>query len=149
MTTGVVDFDYGAWSLRYPELAASVSAPVAQLYFNEAGLYCDNTACSPVKDALPGGQRAMLLNMLTAHIAALNSQLAGQASSPLVGRISNATEGSVSVQAQMDYPPGSPQWFMQTKYGASFWQASAAYRTMRYMPSPGRTTDPYAPFAGR
>lgn len=131
-------FDYSAWAARYPELAASVPQTRAQTFFNEAGLYCDNTASSRVTDDTPGGQRAMLLNMVVAHIAALNAPAGGNPASPLVGRISNATEGSVSVQTQNDYPPGTVQWWQQTKYGAAFWAASAQFRGMRYYAPPAR-----------
>jgi hypothetical protein len=141
-----VTFDYGAWSARYPELSSSVAQPLAQQYFNEAGLYCDNTASSPIRDDSVGGQRSVLLNMLTAHIAALNAPINGQAPSPLVGRISNATEGSVSVQTQNDYLPGTVQWYQQTKYGSAYWAATSAYRTMRYIPGRPRTMDPYNPW---
>jgi hypothetical protein len=75
--------------------------------------------------------------MVTAHIAALNAPIGGQPSSPLVGRINNATEGTISVQTQMDYPAGSAQWFVQTKYGAAYWAATAGFRTMRYL-GPGQ-----------
>lgn len=139
---GVVQFDYNGWSARYPELAASVPQPLAQQYFFESQLYLDNTPCSPVCNLI---QRAVLLNMMTAHIAALNAPLNGEASSPLVGRISGASEGSVSVQT--DYGvPGSAAWFSQTKYGAAFWQATVAYRTMHYVPVIGRDMDPFEPW---
>lgn len=136
----VVSFDYSTWALRYPELAASVPQPLAQQYFAEATLYCDNSPCSIVTDLT---MRAMLLNMVTAHIAALNAPLNGQASSPLVGRINTATEGSVSVGTQLDMPPGSAQWFSQTKYGLAFWQATAQFRAMRYVPGPVPVTNPW------
>ena len=138
---GVVTFDYAIWSARYPELAALVSQPQAQAYFYEATLYCDNSPCSPVQDPT---QLGVLLGMVTAHIAALNAALNGQPSSPLVGRINSATEGSVSVQAQMDAAPGSAQWFNQTKYGAAFWQATVQYRSMRYVPGPVPIANPYS-----
>jgi hypothetical protein len=144
----IIAFDYTAWSTRYPELGAFVNQPLAQMYFNEATLYCDNTECSPIRDDSIGGVRSMLLNMVTAHIAGLNAVLNGQASSSLVGRISNAGEGSVNVSAQMDLPPGSAQWFNQTKYGAAFWAATAQYRTMRYIRGPQFIPDPYARLAG-
>lgn len=142
--SGVVAFDYTSWATRYPELACSVLPPLALAYWTEAQLYCDNTACSPISDLTV---RAMLLNMVCSHIAALNAPLNGQPSSPLVGRVSSASEGSVSVQTSMDVAPGTAQWFAQSKYGASFWAATAQYRTMHYMPNPGRPTDPYAPLA--
>lgn len=124
----VVVFDYATWSARYPELAAALSPAVAQAYFDEASLYLDNTEASPVCDP---GQRATLLNMITAHIAAMNMP----GSSPLVGRITSATEGSVSVQAAYaDATPGSMAWYVQTKYGAAYWAATARYRTGFYTP---------------
>ncbi|CAG4889335.1 DUF4054 domain-containing protein [Paraburkholderia gardini] len=143
---GVVIFQYNAWSARYPELAASVSQPQAQGYFNEATLYCDNTPCSVIRDLC---MRAVLLNMVTAHIAALNAPLNGEASSPLVGRISNATEGSVSVGTQLDMPAGSAQWYSQTKYGLAYWQATAQFRSMRYVPGPVPIANPWGGRFGR
>lgn len=127
---GVVSFDYPAWAARYPELSTSVAQPLAQLYFNEAGLYLNNTASSVVRDL---SARAMLLNMLTAHIAKMNATINGQPPSPLVGRISAAGEGSVSVGT--DYQvPGTAAWFAQTPYGAAYWQATLPYRSARYVP---------------
>ena len=118
------------------------------MYFNEAQMYVDNTDTSIVQDI---NQRTIFLNMITAHIAFLNSPLStgvnsGTApSSPLVGRISNATEGSVNVTTEMKLPEGSAQWFAQSKYGIAFWQASSVYRTMHYLPGPRRN---FSPFAG-
>jgi len=147
--TGVVEFDPISWNTRYPELAAFVNPTLAQAYFAEATLYLDNTPCSivPYSDADPT-TRPMLLNMLTAHIAALNAALNGTASSPLVGRISSGTEGSVSVQTDNQYPPGSVQWYQQTKYGAAYWAATGRFRSMRYVPGPVPVLDPYAPYFG-
>jgi len=136
----VVTFDWAAWSARYPELAAYVAQTQAQGFFAEAQLYCDNTDTSPVTNV---ATRSVLLNMLVAHIAALNAPL-GTPSSPLVGRISSATEGSVNVSAEMNYPPGSAQWFQQTKYGAAFWQATLRFRMFRYVQGPVRIQDPAA-----
>ncbi len=128
MTTGIAFFDYTTWVLRYPEFS-SVGQPLAQMYWNEATLYCDNTPCSIVRDVV---QRTML----TAHICALNAALNNTPSSPLVGRINNATEGSVSVAMQLDVPQGTAQWFAQTKYGIAYWAATAQFRSMRYVPGP-------------
>lgn len=139
---GIVTFSYADWSARYPELAASVTAQTAQLYFNEAQLYCDNTPTSLITDTSQGGEREMLLNMVTAHIAALNAPLNGQPSSPLVGRISNATQGSVSVQTDFQVP-GSAAWFAQTKYGAAYWQATTKYRSMLYVRGPVPIANPF------
>jgi hypothetical protein len=142
MDTPVV-FNYTNWALRYPELAGSVSDPLAEIYFGEAQLYCDNSPTSIISNCAPAYQRTYFLNMITAHIASLNASINGQPPNPLVGRISNATEGSVNVTTQFDMSPGSAQWFAQTKYGAAFWQASAAYRTMHYIPGPPGPRVPY------
>lgn len=131
--TGPVQFNYTEWSTRYPELAGSVSAALAQLYWQEANLYVDNTGCGPITDTTPGGELDTLLNMVTAHIAFLNAPISPAVSSPtLVGRISNAAQGTVNVAIENQYPPGTPQWYQQTKYGAAYWAATAKYRTMQY-----------------
>lgn len=143
---GVVAFDYDAWALRYPEFNATVTAPVANAYFQEAQLYCDNNDHSIICNL---DERAVLLNMVTAHIAQINAGSNSQPASPLVGRINNASEGSVSVQAEYaDVTSGLMAWFLQTKYGASFWTATAKYRMGRYFPGPERNMDPYYPVAG-
>lgn len=128
MTVAV--FNYGAWVARYPEFAHTVDATLAAEYFAEAGLYLDNTDVSVVPaDAVTYQPRLMLLGMLTAHIAALNAPKNGREG--LVGRISSATQGSVSVATDNGAQPGTAAWFQQTQYGASYWTATARYRTFR------------------
>ncbi len=131
MATVVVD--PVAFLARYPEFQ-SVNQATLQAYFNEATLYLNNTDASLVTDGSVGGQRSMLLNMATAHITALNATVNGVSPSPLVGRIDQATQGSVSVHADMGPVTNSQAWWMQTKYGAAYWAATASYRTMRYVP---------------
>lgn len=134
----VVVFDYAAWEARYPEFV-NVSQGYAQLCFNEATLYCANVlriVCDPCV-------LATLLNMLTAHIVKLYSpQVNGQPSTAsgatanpgAVGRVSSATEGSVSVSLDLPNQPQAAAWYQQTQYGASFFSATAPYRTARYVP---------------
>lgn len=130
--TAVV-FDSAAFKARYPEFAA-VGDPLLQACFGEAGLYLSNTDNSPVQNVT---RRAVLLNMLTAHIAALGGALSSDGQPRPVGRVSSATEGSVS--ASMEYlAPGSSAWFAQTQYGAAFWQATSSLRGFRYIPQPTR-----------
>ena len=136
-----VAFDYATWTARYPEFA-SVSEPLATLYFNEATVYCVNDGSGPVSST---AIQSTLLNMLTAHIAQLNYTPTGSQPSQLVGRISSATEGSVSVQTELAGDPNLQEaFFSQTKYGMAFWRASAPYRTMRYAAKPSRVA-----FGGR
>lgn len=138
--SGPVTFDYASWVARYSQFntttgAQPVDANLAALFFAEAGVYCDNSGGSivPTNELL-----LTYMNMLTAHIAALNAPMAdGSQPSPIVGRISNASEGSVSVASENDYPPGSVQWYQQTKFGAAYWAATVQYRTgPRYAPGP-------------
>jgi len=141
--SGVVAFDWGFFQGAFPELASSVTMQQAQGYFNRAALLCDNTSMSPICDSSVGGQRYTLLHLLTAHITALNAPLNGAPSSPLVGRVTNATEGSVSVQADMPNQPQAAAWYQQTKYGAEYWAATAQYRKFLYVRPHVRSTEPY------
>lgn len=127
---GIVVFDPNAFRARYPEFATA-SDYLLQDYFDEATIYLNNTESSLVQDVT---KRALLLRMLTAHIAALYGGVNGEAASPLVGRINSATEGSVSVTTDMGAVAGSAAWYMQTKYGASYWQATVNLRGFRYVP---------------
>ncbi len=157
---GAVSFNYASWVASFPELAY-ISQPTAQGYWTLANLFVDNTpqppapaasqlpfvwACSPfwnagpiITDTTPGGVLDTLLNLATAHIAALLSPASnGAAASSLVGRINSATTGSVTVSAEMRSPAGTEAWWVQTKYGAMFWEAVAQYISFQYVPGPSR-----------
>lgn len=136
----VAEFNYSAWITRYPEMGA-VSDEQAALFFAEAGLYLDNSDCSPVPDV---ARRLILLNMLTAHIAALSGALdpSGQPSGT-VGAVSSATEGSVSVSFDTGLEAGTAPWYRQTQYGLSFWQATKGLRSAVYVPGPTQITEPW------
>jgi len=138
----VASFDWTAFSARYPGFAY-IGATLAGLYWNEATLYLANDGSGPVEDV---ARQGMFLNMMTAHIAMLNSGEQGQGASPLVGRISSASEGSVSVSVENQYPPGTVQWYQQTKYGAAFWAATSPYRRFAFISAPIRhAVDPWMP----
>jgi hypothetical protein len=133
----VVQFNYAQWAAIYPEFNNTVSAPQAQEYFQLATSVHRNDGGGPVNDA---DQQLALLNMLTAHVAALMAPAtAGGQASSIVGRISGAAEGSVSVQtAYSNNVSQQMAWFIQTKYGAMYWTATAPFRTMRYLPNRNR-----------
>lgn len=125
-----VTFVFADWAAMFPEFA-TVSPAAAQGYFNQATLFCANKI-GPVPDVT---SLTILLYMVTAHIAYLFSAVSnGTAKNPgaPVGRLSDATEGSVSVSFANDYPPGSAQWWQQSRYGSFYWQATAVYRTFQY-----------------
>lgn len=131
--SAVVTFSYPEWLAQYPEFGG-VTAGQAQSYFNRATLVCDNTPSSPITDLF---QRTVLLNLATAHIAALFAAQNGQAPRALVGQINSASEGSVSVGTVYTEPTSDLQaWWNQTNYGAFFWASTVRYRTAFYVPPP-------------
>lgn len=128
-----VTFDAAAFKVRYPEFSA-VSDAYLEECFLDATMYLSNADCSPVSDLV---RRARLFNMLVAHIAYLGGALSADHMPRPVGRMSSATEGSVSVSTEYTTAtPGSGAWFNQTPYGAAFWQATTSLRGFRYVPRP-------------
>lgn len=126
----VATFSFPTFAARYPEFAGLSPALAAQ-YFAEAAIYHANDGSGPVQDT---GQQLTLLNMLTAHIAKLNAlNPDGSSAAGLVGPITSATEGSVSVSSGLVVEAGTRGWFQQTPYGAAYLAATAGYRTMHYV----------------
>lgn len=130
-------FDFNFWISVYPEFTSTVTEPQAQEYFNLAGLYLDNTPCSvvPVLDGNGNPLRIRILGMIMAQIAQLLAGSSLQPVSPLVGRVSNAAEGSVSVATELNVPVEAA-WFAQTRYGLMAWAALAPFRQALYIPGP-------------
>lgn len=140
---GVVTFDPVLFKARYPEFMGKDNALLLSV-FGDATLYLDNTDASRVTDVV---QRASLLNMLVAHLLAMMPNADG---SGLAGRITSATEGSVSVSVENQAADGTGAWFIQTRYGAAFWQATARYRTFGYVPGRSRAApSPVGFYPGR
>lgn len=150
----LVIFDYSKFAAMYPELSG-VGSQLAQEYFDLACTLCRNDWRNP---AAPFGYLDKLLYMATAHVTWLYAPrgpdgqpaAAGAAASPLVGQVTSATEGSVSVQVAAAPMAGeSAWWWNQTKYGAMFWAASTAFRRMQYFANPTMVAPavyPYSPF---
>jgi hypothetical protein len=128
-----VVFNPTTFKARYPEFAGVADATLSA-FFDETGLYLSNADNSPVQNIT---RRALLLNMLTAHIGFISGALSADGLPRPVGRISQAGEGSVSAAFEGP-PPGSAQWFQQSQYGASFWQATSGLRGFRYIAQPTR-----------
>lgn len=128
---GVVTFDANVFKTIYPEFA-TVEAAALNLNFVLAQIILSNKCESIVCDAVT---RETLLNVLVAHITALRNGVNGQPPAGIVGHVTSATQGTVSVSAEF-LASMNAQWFIQTQYGALFWQLTAQYRTMRYIPAP-------------
>lgn len=125
-----VTFDIAKFRAFYPEFATVADAKLQAYFDRAAATLLDNTDCSQIPDAV----RLEFFNMLVAHYAALHDGVNGQPASGIVGRVSNATEGSVSVGTAYAAAVGSRAWFDQTPYGAEYWQATAQFRTWQYQP---------------
>lgn len=138
--------DYPAWQAAYPELAY-IPYAVVNNWFTVAGtLYLRNDGSAPISTY---AAQQLLLWMLTAHLLALFGPQPTTGLPPgatpanptggIVGRISTATEGSVTVTAE--YAAATSQsaaFYQQTRYGAAYWDAIKSYRTFRYIPGPTR-----------
>lgn len=116
----------------YPEFGAVPDATLNG-YFLRSQLFLVNEDC-PVQDE---AKRLQLYWLLVAHIAQLSGALNPGGVPGPVGRTSSATEGSVSVSMEFNASMGA-SWFVQTSYGAAFWQAAAYLRSFRYVARPTR-----------
>lgn len=135
-----VTFDPANFVATFP-VFKQLTQPRLQICFDLAGLYFANAGWT---GALP--QAPTLLNLLTAHIAWLSSfrdangnpvEEGAADSLPPPGRVSNASEGSVSLGLDVgDTNAGSPSqaWYMQTTWGQMYWYATGQFRTFRYVP---------------
>jgi hypothetical protein len=132
----IVRFMYADWVGQFPEFAGRVTPAMASAYFDAAAFVSpmvENTGRSPIQDPARLGS---VLYWLTAHLAQLFGPITpGGAPSGLVGRISNAGEGSVSVGTDMGTVTTSSAWWLQTPYGAMAWQMLSPYRLGRYVPA--------------
>lgn len=129
---GVVTFVPADFKAAYPEFATVADAAL-NVNFGLATLQLGNSCGSRVKNA---ATRELLLSLLVAHITALRNGVNGLPPAGIVGRISDATEGSVSVSADMGTVVYGQAYYLQTQYGALYWQSTARWRTMVYIPAP-------------
>lgn len=149
MGTTPATFSYPAFIAQFPEFENVDEATISGWYTVAGATVCRNDGGGPVQN--PATQ-TVLMNFATAHLIQLfaaqvngqpNTESPGSPSPNSVGRIQSATEGSVTISTEMPQPPsGTAAWWLQTKYGAFWWQATAPYRTFRYKPAPGRYFGP-------
>ncbi|WP_236516068.1 DUF4054 domain-containing protein [Escherichia coli] len=123
--SNVFVFDPAAFKLSYPQFAKFTNEQLTNFFEEVENTIVDNTesSCFSLKD------RKKRFYLLVAHNAELQNRI-NDGNTGLVGRISSATEGSVSIST--DYSMGSgalEQWLKQTPYGAKFYAFTAPYRT--------------------
>lgn len=136
-------FDYTKWVAMFPYMA-SVPEAVASGFFDVAGFLFANDDCSPITDL---DKRLVFLNYVTAHLARLAGYpvAAGGSAAPdgMVGRVTSATEGTVSISAGWAASvSNSEAYWLQTPEGATFWQMTRFLRTARYIAAPPRNFGP-------
>lgn len=135
----VVVFNPATFRELYPEFSSASDTLLTALFNQACALYLDNTDESVVQDV---NEREQLLMLLVAHLCTLRGLgKDGQGSSSgLVGRITSASEGSVSVSVDSSGSNDESWWYLQTPWGAAYWQATSPYRSMVYHPgaSPSR-----------
>lgn len=132
---GIATFAYDEFVGAYPEFNGAAQGACAN-NFILATLLLNNCCSSPVRDP---DQRLVMLYAITAHITFLMTPCPANNQTPqgVVGRVASATQGSVSVATEYNaIVSDSEAYFIQSKYGALFWQLTAAYRTMHYIPPP-------------
>lgn len=133
----VVQLNIGRFKAQHPGFN-SLNDAVYQKLFTIAGMILNNTGYSLVTDPI---ERETLLYLLMAHIAELDPNIVdvnGNTGNGIVGRVSSASEGSVSVSTDYAAMSASSAWFMQTQNGALYWQMTAKYRQFQYVPPPRR-----------
>lgn len=131
----VVTFDPTAFRTTYPEFNTAPTvvsdARATDMFTIASQSLLDNTDGSPVTDV---NYRTQLFYMLVAHLLLIF----GTSDAPTLnnappGRLSSATEGTVTSQFEYIIAPGSSMaaWYLQTKYGAMYWTSTAMFRTAR------------------
>lgn len=130
-----VVFDPVAFAATYPEFTSAGTARATLMFTIASQSILDNTDNSPVMDI---NYRTQLFYMLVAHLLILMGPTTNASSTPVntpPGRISSATQGSISSSFELNIPVGSAMapWFNQTKYGALYWMATAQFRSAIYI----------------
>ena len=131
----IVALDIPKFRELFPEFS-DVTDVQLQFLFDEATDYLNNTEYSPVQEYT---KRERLLYLLMAHLAflrygyldAMGNRIGGNG---LVGRVSSATESSVTVSFELGAMSDSATWYALSPYGLAFWQATKWLRMAKYYP---------------
>lgn len=137
----MVTFNYELFRQQFP-VFNYVNSATAQTYFNAVAVsYVRNDGGGPVCNS---DQKLWLMNLMVAHMMQLfGFEADGNAPSTIVGRINSASEGSVNVGTEYQPMTQAAAWYLQTPYGAAYWEAIKPFRSMRYRPGPVRNMSPW------
>lgn len=127
----IVVLDIPKFRAMFPEFSNVTDAQLS-LLFDFATDYLSNTEYSLITDV---NKRERLLYLLMAHLSYMRyGDAKANGGSGLVGRLSSASEGSVSVSSELGAMSGSSAWYTQSAYGFDFWKATKVYRMAAYYP---------------
>lgn len=140
----IVAFNYAQFLAQCPAFSY-ISEPTAQAYFDIVGQsYLANTGQGGAGGVWNPAQKLVMMNWLVGHLLALFAPDAnGGAPSTLVGRINSAGEGSVNVGTEYQPMTQAAAWYLQTPYGAAYWEMTKPFRSMRYRRGPTRIMQPW------
>ena len=117
-------FNPTEFKLAYPSFEKYTDEQLNFMFDMVENDILDNT----VSTCIPLKTRKKFFYLLVAHMAELQSRI-DDGNSGLVGRISSASEGSVSISSDyLSSPTALAQWLNQTPYGATYYAMSARYR---------------------
>lgn len=133
----VVTFDPAAFQAAYPEFAGVTTDRLNEQFNIAQYTLLDNTDNSPVMDL---NFRTTLFNLIVAHLLLLMGNAPtvrpdGTVDNTPPGRISTASEGTVSVSSEYNMgsqASASAAYWTQTKYGAQYWASTARFRSFKY-----------------
>jgi hypothetical protein len=137
-----VQWNYDLFSSQFPEFSTKITAPQAYMYWMMAAKFQRNDGGSPITN---DDEQALMLNLLTAHIATLIAPDENGEARGVVGRLTSFSEGSASGSVEFPNAPDAA-WYLQTTYGAMWWEMTAGQRTMFYRSAPRRRFNVGIPF---
>lgn len=123
----IVKFDYELFRGQFPHIKLGTMAEVAGLWeLAQAFVGNDKTSKIPYDPDNGVYTRRTVLYLALAHLI----QMRGLgANAGLAGRVTSASEGSVSVSVEPFQANSlNAQWWSQTNEGALYWQLTAACR---------------------
>lgn len=126
-----ITFNYATWIPAYPQFINTPQPTIELVVVPLAQVQCRTDGGSPVRDQ---ATLTVLFGLMVAHVTQL---MFGSTIAPLtgvVGRVSQATQGSVSVSAEYNNPNPAAAWFLQTPYGAVYYQAISGFTLGVYAP---------------
>lgn len=127
----IVVLDITKFRAMFPEFS-NVTNDLLPFLFDRANDYLNNSEYSLVDDVI---KRERLLYLLMAHLAYVRyGDANGNGGTGMVGRISAASEGSVSASSDAGQVDFRYMWYTQSPYGMDFWQATKVYRMANYYP---------------